>query len=220
MEFWVKQIEIKEFWCLENGTWITWTQIRQINNPQTSGRWCLCLHNLNKTMLHMWPMKWEEIKCHWQWVVMTEQEEEKKAEFWAHRGKAGTCREKGWLFICGRDGSFAARGIGACFLPSKKEISPGWQWFNWDGCSSLWAARPGDAANEVPECRRFVCLKSLSAENWTRQGCIGTAVCGKGKARSTFSSSLEFSMTFPLQAVQGEETKAHPKEEIYEIWTF
>lgn len=75
-------------------------------------------------------------------------------------------------------------------------------------CSSLWAVSAAGAASEVPDLRRFVCCKSLSAENWTRHGCIGTAACGKGKVRTTLSSSLEFSMTFPLQAVQGDETKA------------
>lgn len=207
MEFWVKQIEIMEFWCLENGAWITWTQIRQINNPRTSGRWCLCLHNLNKTMLHMWPIKWDETKCYWQWVVMTEQE--KKSWVLSKWGQSWHLQRKRLAVYLWQRRQLCCQ-CNWSLLSSFKErnLSRGDSGLIGMACSSLWAASAGEAANEVPVERRFVCCKSMSAENWTRHGCIGTAVCGKGKARTTFSSSLEFSMTFPLQAVQGEETKA------------
>lgn len=161
-----------EFWYSENGTWITRTQIREINNPPSSGRWCSCLHNLNKTMLHMWPIKWDEIKCSWQWVVMTEQEGG-KAEFWVCRGKAGTCRGKGWRFICGKDGSFAV------FSLQRKESL---QWFNWDGlfqplgCECCWGCQWSARFEEICLLQIPVCWELDQARMhwhsclWERQG--------------------------------------------------
>lgn len=223
MEFWVKQIEIMEFWCLENGAWITWTQIRQINNPRTSGRWCLCLHNLNKTMLHMWPIKWDETKCYWQWVVMTEQE--KKSWVLSKWGQSWHLQRKRLAVYLWQRRQLCCQ-CNWSLLSSFKErnLSRGDSGLIGMACSSLWAASAGEAANEVPVERRFVCCKSMSAENWTRHGCIGTAVCGKGKARTTFSLLSWIFNDFPTSGCAGRRNKgtelAHPKEGIYETWKF
>lgn len=48
-----------------------------------------------------------------------------KAEFCVCEGKAGICKEKGWLLAYGKDASFPASGVGTCFLPSEKESSQG-----------------------------------------------------------------------------------------------
>lgn len=143
---------------------------------------------------------------------MTEQGE-KKLNFECTGARLAPAEKKAGCFFVARMAALLPVQLEPAFSFQRKKSLQGWQWFNWDGCSSL------GAANEVPECRRFVCCQSLSAETWTRQGCTGTADCGKGKARRTFLSSLEFSMTFPPSGCVGRRNKevAHPKEGIYEI---
>lgn len=167
-----------EFWYSENGTWITRTQIRQINNPPTSGRWCLCLHNLNKTMLHMWPIKWDEIKCYWQWVVMTEQEG-KKLNFECAGAKLAPAEKKaGWLFVA----ALLPVELQPVFSLQRKESLQGWQWFNRDvlfqplGCECCWGCQWSARVEEICLLHIPVCWELDQARMhwhsclWERQG--------------------------------------------------
>lgn len=193
-----------EFWCLANGTWITWTQIRQINNPQSTGRWCLCLHNLNKTVLHMWPIKWDEIKCYWQRVVMTEQEG-KKLNFDCIGTKLAPAEKKaGCLFVTKMAALLPVELEPVLSLQRKKSLQ-GWQGFNWDGFG-LWVLM------RLPmKCQSrgvFSAANPYLLRIGPGTGALAQLFGGKARPEPLSSFSLEFSMTFSLQAVQGEETKA------------
>lgn len=220
MEFWVKQIEIMKFWCVANGTWITWTQIRQINNPQTSGRWCLCLHNLNKTVLHMWPIKRDEIKCYWQWVVMTEQEGKKKLNFECTGAKLAPAEKKAGCLFLAKMAALLPVELEPVFSLQRKKSLQGWQWFNWDGFGLRVLMRlpvkcqsRGDLSAANP------CLLRIGPG----MDALAQLFGGKATPQPLFPPLLNFRWLSPFRLCREEKKGtevAHPKEGIYEIWMF
>lgn len=198
------------------------TQKRQIKTPQTSGRWCLCLHNLSKTMVHMWAIKWDEIMCYWQWVVMTEQDEKKKSLIFLYVGAklAPVEEEAGCLFVA-KMPAFLPVELEPIFFFQKKKALYGWQWFNWDGllqplgCESWWGCQWSVSAEEICLLQTHVYWELDQAlVHW--QSCLW-----ERQSHNCFFFRSWICNDFPPSGCVGRRNKgaklAHPKEGIPDL---